>query len=196
MGNFEYSSDVDFDSKQILEYFQSPLRKEQSREIISKIKDFQEVEFHRSVAKRQRNSYNEKLSDKELLKKWILIDFDFMEKLIVGIGPREISSSFFKRTQVSLLGFGIYFTDENEEIQCINVDFVTDNTTQDGLRVVNNFKFLRKQKFFKNLKNNKNLILFCDSGSHFKNKVRKTYVYDYLNLSLYNKFITFFYIRS
>lgn len=148
MGNSDYSSSIDFDSQQILEYFQSPVRIEQSKEIISKIKDLQEIEFHRSVAKRQRDYYNEKLLDKELLKKWVLIDFDFMEKLIVGVGPREISSSFFKRTQVSLLGFGIYFTDENDEIQCINTDIVSDNTTQDGLKVVNIFKFLRKQNFF------------------------------------------------
>ena len=34
------------------------------------------------------------------------------------------------------------------------------------------FRFLRKQSFFQELKNKNNLILWCDSGTHFKNKVR------------------------
>jgi hypothetical protein len=87
---YEFSSSTDFDSQHILQFYEHPDRKEGSQEIISKIKDFQEVEFHRSVATRQRNKYNEQRTDVELLKKNVLIEFDFMEKIKVPIGPREV----------------------------------------------------------------------------------------------------------
>jgi hypothetical protein len=81
----------------------------------------------------QRESYNKDCKDFALLSKKILIEFDFKEKLIVGIGPREIGSDFYNRKQVSLLGFGLYYADqETKDIKCIHVDLVTDITIQDG----------------------------------------------------------------
>jgi len=106
----------------------------------------------------------------------------------------KVSSDFFNRNQVSFLSFGIYFTesisnriydrDEGEyheefvdEIICINADLVSDNTTQDGIRVINMFRFMRKQPFFDKLKNKNKLILWCDSGTHFKNKELMHYLF-------------------
>ena len=81
----------------------------------------------------QRESYNKDCRDFTLLSKKILIEFDYKEKLIVGIGPREIGSDFYNRKQVSLLGFGIYYSDQDtQDINRINVDLVTDITIQDG----------------------------------------------------------------
>jgi hypothetical protein len=75
---------------------------------------------------------------------------------------------------ISFLSFGIYFAnsinDDDDEISCINADFVSDNPSQDGIRVINIFRFLRNQTFFKKLSNKKNIILWCDSGTHFKNR--------------------------
>ena len=48
--------------------------------MIEKIKDFQEVEYHKSVAEMQRISYNKDCEDFELLSSSILIVFDFKEK--------------------------------------------------------------------------------------------------------------------
>ena len=87
---YEMSSNVDFDSQHILQFYENPIRKERSQEIIENIKDFQEVEFHRSVAKRQRAAYNEQRNDVQLLKNKLLIEFDFMEKIKTPMGPREV----------------------------------------------------------------------------------------------------------
>ncbi len=90
--NFEYFSCTDFDSYQILKYFENPVRIEQSKEKITMIKDYQEVEFHRSVARRQRNIYNEQRKDAKLLSEKILIEFDFKMKIKVPIGPKEVEN--------------------------------------------------------------------------------------------------------
>ena len=62
---------------------------------IAKVKDYQEVEYHRSVSITQRESYNRDCKDKVLLSHKILIEFDFKEKIIVGIGPREVNITHF-----------------------------------------------------------------------------------------------------
>lgn len=95
---YEFSSNTDFDSQHILQFYQSPIRIAASQDIITKIKDFQEVEFHRSVAKRQRIVYNEQRNDVKLLKKNVLIEFDFKEKIKTPIGPKEVSRLFRKHS--------------------------------------------------------------------------------------------------
>jgi len=52
--------------------------------------------------------------------------------------PIQIGSDFYNREQVSLLGFGIYYSDQ-EEIKCIHVDLVQDTTIQDGYFTFYNF---------------------------------------------------------
>ncbi len=90
--SFKYTSCDEFDSQQLLKYFEDPIRNEQSKEIITLIKDYMEVEFHRSVARRQRNIYNEQTNDAILLSKKILIEFDFKMKIKVPIGPKEVEN--------------------------------------------------------------------------------------------------------
>jgi len=85
---------MEFDSQQILEFYQSKGKQNETNEIISKIKDFQEIEYHQSIAKRQRNVFNSQRKDAKLLNENILIEFDFKEKLIVGIGPNEVCILF------------------------------------------------------------------------------------------------------
>ncbi len=90
----EYTSSDDFDSQQLLDFFENPLRIQQSEEKITMIKDYQEVEFHRSVARRQRSIYNEQRKDGKLLSGKILIEFDFKMKIKVPIGPKEVEILF------------------------------------------------------------------------------------------------------
>ena len=90
----EYTSSDDFDSQQLLDFFENPLRIQQSEEKITMIKDYQEVEFHRSVARRQRSIYNEQRKDGTLLSGKILIEFDFKMKIKVPIGPKEVEYPF------------------------------------------------------------------------------------------------------
>ena len=42
---------------------------------------------------------------------------DFKENFKVGGGPVETSRNFFERTQISVLGFAIYYRNEDGEIQ-------------------------------------------------------------------------------
>ena len=99
----DYSSNLDFDSQHILDYYESPIRLKESEEMIVKIKEYQEVEFHHSIAKRQRNVYNQQRKDVQFLSENILIDFDFQQKLIVGIGPREVIYTLICPVIVQLL---------------------------------------------------------------------------------------------
>ena len=92
--DLEYTSSDDFDSQQLLDYLENPVRIQQSEEIITMIKDYQEVEFHRSVARRQRSIYNEQRKDSKLLSGKILIEFDFKMKIKVPIGPKEVEILF------------------------------------------------------------------------------------------------------
>ena len=92
--DLEYASCDDFDSQQLLDYFENPIRIQQSQEKITMIKDYQEVEFHRSVARRQRSIYNEQRKDGKLLSDKILIEFDFKMKIKVPIGPKEVEYPF------------------------------------------------------------------------------------------------------
>jgi hypothetical protein len=93
--DLEYTSCDDFDSQQLLDYFENPIRNQQSKEKITMIKDYQELEFHRSVARRQRSIYNEQRKDGKLLSDKILIEFDFKMKIKVPIGPKEVENAFF-----------------------------------------------------------------------------------------------------
>jgi len=88
--DYDSTSVKSFDSTKLLEFFEQPSRKTQFAEAISMIKDYQEVEYHKSVADMQRASYNKDCKDFKKLSHKVLIEFDFKEKIIVGIGPREV----------------------------------------------------------------------------------------------------------
>ena len=53
--------------------------------ILSKLRDLKSVEYHRSIAKRQREAYNLMTSDQKFYNKSILIEFDFKQKIKYGI---------------------------------------------------------------------------------------------------------------
>jgi hypothetical protein len=91
--NYDLPSNISFDSKKILEFLEKPSSIDRSA-AIAKLKDYQEVEYHRSVSVTQRESYNKDCKDKELLSRKVLIELDFKEKIIVGIGPREVTLTF------------------------------------------------------------------------------------------------------
>lgn len=77
---------------------------EEDEAIMYELKDYKEVIFHKETADRQRRSYNEMRTDEELLKKNILIDIDFKEKIIIGMGPNQRNKDFYNYQKRSLLG--------------------------------------------------------------------------------------------
>ena len=55
------------------------------------------------------------------------------------MSPRQVSREFYNQQQRSVLGFGIYYN-ENDVIKCINVDLISDNLNQTGFATKCGFK--------------------------------------------------------
>lgn len=137
------------------------------KKTISDIRDCEALEYHKSIAKRQRESYNNMKNDTLLLKNSILIELDFKQKIVIGLGPRQCSTDYYNQVQRSFLGFGIYFVDEFENIKCLNMDVVLSNTKQDAFAVIRAFRHIRKQDCFKKIEKQK-FIIWTDCGPHFR----------------------------
>ena len=137
-------------------------------ELIHKIEHKHQLDFHREIAIRQRNAYNYFRQSKEFLKNNIFLEFDYKQKLNIGLGP--LNNSFYKQRTISYLTFGLYYV-ENNEIKCINYDLLSDNLHQDSNAVIRGLRFIRSLESFKRIEaNRKNYTVFCDCGSHFRSK--------------------------
>ena len=89
---YVYAGEFDFDSNHLLGFLNQRKDCPINTEIITKIKDCQEIEYHQNIAKRQRSAYNNQRSDLVLLANSILIELDFKEKVVIGLDPRQVSS--------------------------------------------------------------------------------------------------------
>ena len=131
------------------------LNVEEMNVILKKIFDLREIAQHKDLAKRQRDCYNSMRNNKELLKDRILIVIDFKAKIKLAEGPRQLNNEFYeentKEKERLLLSFGIYFLNDSNEIKCLNADLVLNDCTETSFVVINCFKFLRTQQFFKNI---------------------------------------------
>ena len=158
--------------------------------VLNKLVDYEEIMFHRDVANRQRKCYNEMKKNKILLERSIIIEIDFKQKVILGnhlilftykksnvdnkmsfyfsgSGPKERNSEFYDHIPKSLLGFGIYFLDTNNNIQCLHMDVVFEHAGTKAKDVIHAFKFIRQQTQFKNIEKT-NYIIWTDCGPHFR----------------------------
>lgn len=64
------------------------------------------------------------------------------------MSPRQTSNEFRQQEQRTLIGFGIYFKDENNNIECLNIDLVSNNQGQTSYDSVNAFRLKRTRKFY------------------------------------------------
>jgi hypothetical protein len=69
---------------------------------------------------------------------------------------------------INLKGFGIFFKDSSNEINCQNFDLISDEN-QSACTVVNSLIILREQEWFKE-NEKKKYIIWADCGKHFRNK--------------------------
>ena len=129
---------------------------------LKKIFDLREVALHRDLGKTQRDCYNKMREDKVLLEDKILIVIDFKAKIKLAEGPRQLNNEFYEANSSAkerlLLSFGIYHLD-GDKIKCLNADLVLNDCTENAFTVINCFKFLRTQSFFKEIEK-KNYILW------------------------------------
>ena len=56
----------------------------------------------------------------------------------------------------------------NNEINSINFDIISTDLNQDASAAVRGFRFLREQRFFKEIEKN-DYIVWADCGKHFRN---------------------------
>jgi hypothetical protein len=70
---------------------------------------------------------------------------------------------------LNFLGFGIYYLNNDGEIETINFDIITnDDDNQDMAAVVRGFRLLRSQQFFREIDKTK-YIVWSDCGKSFRN---------------------------
>ncbi|CAF0844074.1 unnamed protein product [Brachionus calyciflorus] len=129
--------------------------------IISEIKDFETILFHKNVARSQRSTYNEQ-KNADFLKDKVFIEVDFKQKIKIGLSPRQINSEYYNQISRSCLGFGIYYNSEgHDNLKLINFDIISSDLNEDARAVVRGFRFLRMQEFFKEI-DQKNYIVWMD----------------------------------
>ena len=150
--------------------------------ILKKIFDLKEVALHRILGKTQRDCYNHMREDKVLLDDKILIVIDFKAKIKLAQGPRQLNNEFYEAnssvTERLLLSFGIYYLDA-EEIKCLNADLILNDCTENAFTVINSFKFLRTQSFFKQIEKKNYIIWYVNQNFirfnyHYLNVIART----------------------
>lgn len=73
-------------------------------------------------------------------------------------------------------GFGIYYVNDNDEIEVINFDVISSFLAENAETTVRGFRFLREQEFFKKIEM-PNYIVWADCGTHFRNKLLIGYLF-------------------
>jgi hypothetical protein len=56
------------------------------------------------------------------------------------MSPRQVSSEYYQQQQRTLIGFGVYYKDSSEIVQCLNIDLVSENLQERGFETVNAFR--------------------------------------------------------
>ena len=95
------------------------------------------LNWHHSIATRQKASY--KYMKENLPVEYLFFELDYKQKITIGMSPRQISKEFYKQQQRSILGFGIYYKNNNK-LECINIDIISDVLEQSGFTVVSSFR--------------------------------------------------------
>ncbi len=66
--------------------------------------------------------------------------FDYNFLLFKGMSPRQVSYEYRVQEQRTLIGFGLYYRDKNDKIECLNIDLLSQNDGQAGLDTINAFR--------------------------------------------------------
>ena len=110
-----------------------------AKSILDRLNKIEILDYHRSIAERQRKSYE--TMKMNLNEDSLFIEIDFKQKIKIGLSPRQINSEFYNQKQRIVLGFGIYYTYDSK-IHCINFDIISDNLGQKGYSVLTAFRYI------------------------------------------------------
>lgn len=76
---------------------------------IENLHSYEAIEFHKNVAECQRLAYNEHHKNVEALRGKIMIDVDFKQKIVIGMGgQRQVNSQYYEQAERSCLGESNY----------------------------------------------------------------------------------------
>lgn len=56
------------------------------------------------------------------------------------MSPRQVSKEFRLQEQRTLLGFGVFYRDSENELECLNIDLISNNQGQGGFDTVHAFR--------------------------------------------------------
>lgn len=122
---FQYDKNSLFDIKNIIKDFElvafelknqenpesenfeeNKTRLELVKDLLTYLKDYEVILFHKNIAKAQRIAYNKHRTSVDELKNKIMIEVDFKQKIVVGMSPRQVNGEYY--TQISRSCLGIY----------------------------------------------------------------------------------------
>lgn len=60
------------------------------------------------------------------------------------MSPNQVSQEYRNQQQRTLIGFGIFYKDSQNELECLNIDLVSNNQSQTGYDTINAFRLCIK----------------------------------------------------
>ncbi len=132
-----------------------------------------QVEFHRSIAERQRKAYNQIRLNTVALDGKVLIELDHKSKISLGEGPRQLETEYFVcYIKVTCLGIGIFYVDKSDPekpfINCVNIDVISDYTTANvSIDAIIQFEHVMKMPAFQEVDENE-WVVFVDCRKQFR----------------------------
>lgn len=95
---------LNFSLQNIKEFLHKKTPSDIVNQSIEKIQSLEYIQFHYTIAKRQRTSYKKMLTDTQLLQENLLIEIDYKQKILIGLSPRQTSGEYYKQQQRNFLG--------------------------------------------------------------------------------------------
>lgn len=174
----DYVQNHELESQYNLINYKAYYTSTQNENMLEKIENLEEIEYHKNIADRQREIYNKFRKDTNFLgADSILIEVDWKEKIYFGKkSPRQVNVEWYKYGSCSLLSFGIYYTCKRKQIEtdqfesivnCLTIDILTDDTSQTASDYIKRFRFIRNLQIFKSIEK-KNYIIFSDTAKQFR----------------------------
>jgi hypothetical protein len=168
--------DQEFDADKMLDFLvNNPNETDELAPLYKKkIKLFKSVIYHKSIAIRQRNSYNNERLSPDLLNGKIVIEIDYKAKMLLGLGPRQLNSEFYEadKKKVYVLGFGIYHVDKSRNypfVNLLNIDVISDYDGQKATDVIKIFKHIMTTPEFIQV-DQASYVVWVDCGKQFRSK--------------------------
>lgn len=118
---------------------------------------------HLFFKEQQQTLYNESIN--HVTKSSCIIVMDFKENFKVGGGPIETSRDFYNKSQISTLGFAIYYRDEANNLQIEYVNYLSNILSHDTLFVTDCITRLLSQPAMERFNE---ISFWADSGPHFR----------------------------